>query len=84
MPVYKNTIKNFTANPKMRITYAVGIGFDDRIAEAQEIARKRCFAFPSSSSGECSPMIEERMLARFSRGASASLRGSLWEQGNYF
>ena len=45
--VYKNTIKNFTANPKMRITYAVGIGFDDRIAEAQEIARKVLVEHPA-------------------------------------
>lgn len=35
--VYKNTIKNFTANPRVRITFEVGIGYDDKIAGAQEI-----------------------------------------------
>ncbi len=35
--VYKNTIKNFTANPRVRITFDVGIGYDDKIASAQDI-----------------------------------------------
>lgn len=36
--VYKNTIKNYTANPKMRINFPVGIGYDSSIIKAQEIA----------------------------------------------
>ncbi|MFI4896729.1 MAG: mechanosensitive ion channel domain-containing protein [Phycisphaerales bacterium JB059] len=35
--VYKNTIKNFTANPRVRINFAVGIGYDDEIARAQDV-----------------------------------------------
>ena len=34
--VYKNTIKNFTANPKVRAEFAVGIGYDAGITSAQE------------------------------------------------
>ncbi len=37
--VYKNTIRNYTANPNIRIDYAVGIGYDAAITEAQRIAR---------------------------------------------
>jgi small conductance mechanosensitive channel len=36
--VYKNTITNFTANPRGREDFVVGIGYDDSIAEAQETA----------------------------------------------
>jgi small conductance mechanosensitive channel len=36
--VYKNTITNFTANPRGRADFAVGIGYDDTISEAQDIA----------------------------------------------
>ena len=34
--VYKNTIKNFTANPKVRAEFAVGIGYDAGITAAQD------------------------------------------------
>jgi small-conductance mechanosensitive channel len=36
--IYKNTITNFTANPKARASFAVGIGYDDSIGTAQSIA----------------------------------------------
>lgn len=36
--VYKNTIKNLTANPKMRTHVEVGIGFDNDIRAAQVLA----------------------------------------------
>lgn len=38
--VYKNNLRNFTANANQRQDFAVGIGYDDSISEAQEIARK--------------------------------------------
>lgn len=37
--VYKNTIKNFSANPNMRITFTVGIGYEDQITSAQSVIR---------------------------------------------
>ncbi|CAE7908026.1 unnamed protein product [Symbiodinium necroappetens] len=37
--VYKNTIKNFTANPKVRGSFSVGIGYEDDIATAQQVIR---------------------------------------------
>ena len=36
--VYKSPIQNFTANPNRRISFGVGIGYDDSIAEAQAVA----------------------------------------------
>jgi small conductance mechanosensitive channel len=38
--VYKSTIRNFTANANRREDFVVGIGYDDVIDHAQEIARK--------------------------------------------
>ncbi|MEO6025766.1 MAG: mechanosensitive ion channel family protein [Candidatus Binatia bacterium] len=38
--VYGSTIRNFTANANRREDFVVGIGYDDSIDEAQEIARK--------------------------------------------
>ncbi len=36
--VYKNTIRNFTSNPKHREDFAVGVGYDAPLAEAQSAA----------------------------------------------
>lgn len=36
--VYKNTIKNLTANPKMRAKVKIGIGYDNDIRSAQTLA----------------------------------------------
>ena len=38
--VYKSIIRNFSANPNRREEFGVGIGFDDSISAAQEIAMK--------------------------------------------
>lgn len=36
--VYKDTIRNFTANPKMRVGFKVGIGYDADLRDAQNLA----------------------------------------------
>lgn len=36
--VYKSKIINFSSNPNRREVFAVGVGYDDSIAEAQEVA----------------------------------------------
>lgn len=38
--VFKSTLRNFTSNPNRRDDFIVGIGYDDSIPEAQEIALK--------------------------------------------
>lgn len=37
--IYKNNIVNFTANPNRQESFTVGIGYDDPLEHAQEIAR---------------------------------------------
>lgn len=34
--VYKSTIRNLSANPNIRISFGIGVGYDDDIATAQE------------------------------------------------
>ncbi|MEM5497701.1 mechanosensitive ion channel family protein [Paraglaciecola mesophila] len=38
--IYKNIIRNLTANPKMRGKFTIGIGYDSSILEAQQLATK--------------------------------------------
>jgi small-conductance mechanosensitive channel len=38
--IYKNIIRNLTANPKMRGKFIIGIGYDSSILEAQKLASK--------------------------------------------
>lgn len=38
--VYKNTIRNFTANPSLRLDFTVGIGYDASISQAQAVILK--------------------------------------------
>ncbi|MEX0706877.1 MAG: mechanosensitive ion channel family protein [Woeseia sp.] len=38
--VFKSTLRNFTSNPDRREDFTVGIGYDDSIASAQEVALK--------------------------------------------
>jgi small-conductance mechanosensitive channel len=35
--IYKNTIENFTANPRRRVSFDLGIGYDDSASDAQLI-----------------------------------------------
>jgi small conductance mechanosensitive channel len=45
--VYKSNIRNFTTNCNRREVFDVGIGYDDLISDAQEIARKVLLEHPA-------------------------------------
>ncbi|MCY7378617.1 MAG: mechanosensitive ion channel [Gemmatimonadaceae bacterium] len=45
--VYKSNIRNYTTNCNRREVFDIGIGYDDAIAEAQEIARRVLAAHPA-------------------------------------
>lgn len=39
--IYKNTIENFTANPMRRVSFEIGIGYDDSASDAQHVVLKK-------------------------------------------
>jgi small conductance mechanosensitive channel len=45
--IYKGTITNFTANPKARFDFTIGIGYEDSIVRAQETALEVLRAHPA-------------------------------------
>jgi small conductance mechanosensitive channel len=45
--VYKSNLRNYTTNSNRREMFEIGIGYDDAIAESQEIARRVLDAHPA-------------------------------------
>jgi small-conductance mechanosensitive channel len=74
--VYKSTLRNFTANPNRRESFVVGIGYDDHIDEAQEIAREVLNEHPAVLK-EPEPMV----LADSLGPATVNLRVYFWLNG---
>jgi small conductance mechanosensitive channel len=77
--VYKNTIVNYTANPKRRMEFAVGIGYEDSIQEAQETALQVIASHPAVLD-DPEPLILVESL-----GASAvNLKALFWFDGTRY
>ncbi|MDP1663015.1 MAG: mechanosensitive ion channel family protein [Phycisphaerales bacterium] len=74
--VYKNTIRNFTATPNRREEFSVGIGYDDPIDRAQEIALKVLSEHPAVLR-EPEPWV----LADSLGAATVNLRIYFWLNG---
>jgi small-conductance mechanosensitive channel len=74
--VYKNNILNFTINANRRKDFAVGIGYDDSINEAQEIARRVLAAHPAVLDDP-----EPLVLAENLGNATVTLRIYFWVNG---
>ncbi len=75
--VYKGTIRNFTANPKLRVTFTVGVGYDTGIAEAQAVIGKVL--------DEHSAILKEpaaRVLVESLGSATINLRIYAWIDGH--
>lgn len=74
--VYKNNLRNFTANTNRREDFVVGIGYDDSIIEAQEIAREVLESHPAVLS-DPEPSVLADSLGR----ATVNLRVYFWLNG---
>jgi len=71
--VYKATIQNFTANPVSRYDFAVGIGYDDPIANAQSEAMRVLRGHPAVL-----PDPEPLVLVEALAAATVNLRIYFW------
>lgn len=74
--VYKSAIRNFTTNPNRREDFVVGIGYDDRIDEAQEVARRVLAGHPAVLKDP-----EPWVLAEELGKATVNLRIYFWLDG---
>jgi small conductance mechanosensitive channel len=74
--VYKSNLRNFTTNSNRRDCFDVGIGYDDSISEAQEIALKVLTDHPAVLS-EPEPSVLVESLGK----ATVNLRIYFWLNG---
>jgi small-conductance mechanosensitive channel len=74
--VYKSNLRNFTTNSNRREDFVVGIGYDDSINEAQEIARQVLADHPAVLKDP-----EPSVLADSMGRATINLRVYFWLNG---
>jgi len=74
--VYKSNIRNFTTNSNRREDFVVGIGYEDSIADAQEVARKVLESHPAVLNNP-----EPAVLADSMGRATINLRVYFWLNG---
>lgn len=74
--VFKSTIRNFTSNPNRRDDFIVGIGYDDSIPFAQEVALKVLAEHPAVLS-EPEPLVLVESLGP----STVNLRVYFWLDG---
>jgi small conductance mechanosensitive channel len=74
--IYKSTIKNYTANPKLRQQFAVGIGYETGLVEAQSTIM-RVLEEHSAVLDDPKPMVLVEELG----SATVSLRAYFWIDG---
>ncbi|TVQ81514.1 MAG: BON domain-containing protein [Phycisphaeraceae bacterium] len=74
--VYKNPIRNFSDNPNIRVDFTVGIGYEDRIDEAQEVARRILEGHPAVLN-DPEPWVLAEELGR----STVTLRVFFWLNG---
>ena len=75
--VYKSTLQNFTATPNRREDFVVGIGYDDAIDEAQDVALKVLLDHPAVLK-EPEPWVLADDLGK----ATVNLRIYFWINGH--
>jgi len=75
--VYKSTLHNFTATPNRRENFVVGIGYEDAIDEAQEVALKVLLDHPAVLK-EPEPWVLADDLGK----ATVNLRIYFWINGH--
>jgi small-conductance mechanosensitive channel len=73
--IYKDVIRNYTANPKRRSDFTVSIGYDDPIPVAQDVAMRVLTNHPAILRAP-EPLVESL------GAATVNLRILFWVDGN--
>lgn len=74
--VYKSTIRNFTANPNRRESFGIGVGYEDDLVLAQEVARDVLDRHPAVLNDPESLVLVDRLDS-----ATVNLRVYFWYDG---
>lgn len=77
--VYKNIIRNFTANPNRRESFEVGIGFENRLSIAQEVVREVLSGHPAVLKDPEALVLVDRLGA-----ATVNLKITFWYDGSAY
>ena len=75
--IYKEPITNYSANPGMRLDFAVGIGYDASISRAQDIAMQQLLAH-SAVLQQPEPMVLAEQLS----ASTVNMRIYFWVDSN--
>ncbi len=77
--IYKSTITNYTANPKLRLDFAVGIDYGDSVSEAQNVALGVVREHPAVLDDPEPLVLVEELGA-----ATVNLRVQFWIDGHNY
>ncbi|MGB3225412.1 MAG: mechanosensitive ion channel family protein [Desulforhopalus sp.] len=77
--VYKSVIRNYTANPKRREMFEIGIGFDNDASSAQKIAMQVLNTHPAVLKEPETQVLVDRLGS-----ATVSLRVYFWYDGSVY
>ncbi|MDT8444805.1 MAG: mechanosensitive ion channel family protein [Desulfuromonadales bacterium] len=77
--VYKSIILNYTANPNRRETFTVGIGYENEVAMAQDMALKVLASHPAVLKDPEALVLVDQFGA-----ATVNLRVSFWYEGTTY
>lgn len=74
--IYKTTIENYTANPLRRLSFDIGIGYDDSASEAQKIVLEKLKEHSATANDPPPKVLIESLGA-----ATVNLRALFWIDG---
>lgn len=77
--IYKSKILNFTSNPKVRLDFLIGVGYDVPLTEAQRIAKETLEQHPAVLNDPEPIVLVEDLAA-----ATVNLRLYYWIDGHKF
>ena len=75
--IYKSTILNFTANPDRRISFDLGIGYDDPVSEAQTVVLEKVKEHVATLNDPAPKVLIESLGA-----STVNLRILFWVDGS--
>lgn len=77
--IYKSVIRNYTSNPKIRLDFMIGVGYDVPLSEAQSIAKDVLLDHPAVLSDP-----EPTVLIETLASSTVNLRMFCWIDGSKY